>query len=62
MGVGVSYLGFIRAEPSDTTPANNVGKDVCSLYNTSDEALQARICAVAQAISHRTHLGLHYVE
>ncbi len=62
MGVGASYLGFIRAEPSDTPLADNVAKDVCSLYDTSDEALQARISAVAQAISRRTRLWLRYVE
>ncbi|PRA33691.1 hypothetical protein CQZ99_10280 [Pseudomonas poae] len=62
MGVGASYLGFIRAEPSDTSLANNVVKDVCSLYNTRDEALQTRISAVAHAISRRTHLWLRYVE
>lgn len=62
MGVGASYLGFIRAEPPDTSLADIVAKDFYSLYNTSDEALQARICSVAQAISRRTHLWLRYVE
>lgn len=62
MGVGASYLGFIRAAPPDISLANAVAKDFCALYNTSNENLQARVCAVAQAISGRTHLWLRYVE
>ncbi|SEC40759.1 hypothetical protein SAMN04490193_2660 [Pseudomonas marginalis] len=62
MGVGASYIGFIRAEPPDLALANLVAKDICALYNTSDEYLQARHLAVAQAISGRTHLWLRYVE
>ncbi|WP_284185406.1 DUF4253 domain-containing protein [Pseudomonas rhodesiae] len=62
MGVGASYIGFVRAEPPDISHANVVAKDFCALYNTSDEDLQTRISAVAQAISGRTHLWLRYVE
>ena len=62
MGVGASYIGFVRAEPPDTSLANVVAKDFCALYNTSDEDLQTRISAVAQAISGQTHLWLRYVE
>ncbi|WP_242461404.1 MULTISPECIES: DUF4253 domain-containing protein [Pseudomonas] len=62
MGVGASHIGFIRSEPPDTPLANVVAKDFCALYNTSDEDRQARVCAVAQAISGRTHLWLRYVE
>ncbi|MGX1174408.1 DUF4253 domain-containing protein [Pseudomonas sp. R151218B TE3479] len=62
MGVGASYIGFIRAEPPDLSLANLVAKDFCALYNTSVEELQARIFAVAQAVSGRTHLWLRYVE
>lgn len=62
MGVGASYIGFIRAEPPDTSLANVVAQDFCALYNTNDEDLQARISAVAQAISGRTYLWLRYVE
>ncbi|WP_256573700.1 MULTISPECIES: hypothetical protein [Pseudomonas] len=62
MGVGAFYIGFIRAEPPDLSLANLVAKDFCALYNTSVEKLQARILAVAQAVSGRTHLWLRYVE
>ena len=62
MGVGASYIGFVRAEPPDTSLATVVAKDFCALYNTSDEDLQTRISAVAQAISGRTHLWHRYVE
>ncbi|MCD5996206.1 DUF4253 domain-containing protein [Pseudomonas sp. CDFA 602] len=62
MGVGASYIGFIRAEPPDTGVANLVARDFCALYNMSGENLSARISAVAQAIYGRTHLWLRYVE
>ncbi|QJI45552.1 DUF4253 domain-containing protein [Pseudomonas sp. ADAK2] len=62
MGVGASYIGFIRAEPPDTSQAKVVAKDFCALYNTGDEELQARISAVAQAIFGRTYLWIRYVE
>ncbi|MGF6191761.1 DUF4253 domain-containing protein [Serratia sp. 2723] len=62
IGMGASYLGFMREVPSDTSVANAVAKDFCALYNTSDENLQARVSKVAQAISGRTHLWLRYVE
>lgn len=52
----------MRAEPPDLSLANLVAKDLCALYNTPNENLQARIFAVAQAISARTHLWLRYVE
>ena len=48
MGVGASYIGFISAEPPDTSLSNVVAKDFCALYNTSDEDLQTRISAVAR--------------
>ncbi|WP_228732724.1 DUF4253 domain-containing protein [Pseudomonas sp. P42] len=62
MGVGASYIGFIRSEPPDTSLANLVAEDFCALYNTSDDDLQARFSAVVQAISGRTYLWLRYVE
>lgn len=62
IGVGASYIGFIRAEPPDTSLANVVAKDFCALYNTRDENLQGRVSKVAQAISGRTYLWLRYVE
>lgn len=62
MGVGASYIGFMRAEPPDLALANRVAKDFCALYNTADDELPARLFAVAQAISGRTHLWLRYVE
>lgn len=60
--IRLPYIGFIRAEPPDTSLANVVAKDFCALYNTSDENLQGRVSKVAQAISGRTHLWLRYVE
>ncbi|NWD64445.1 DUF4253 domain-containing protein [Pseudomonas sp. IPO3774] len=62
MGVGASYIGFIRAEPPGVCRANAVAKDFYALYNTSDEDLQTRISEVAKAISGRTYLWLRYVE
>ncbi|WP_246475147.1 hypothetical protein [Pseudomonas folii] len=62
MGVGASYIGFIRAEPPDAALANIVAKDFCTLYNTSQEDLKARTSAVAQAVCGRTYLWLRYVE
>lgn len=62
MGVGASYIGFIRSEPPDTCLANVLAKDFCALYSTRDEDLKTRISAVAQAISGRTYLWLRYVE
>ena len=62
MGVGASYLGFLRAAPADLHVANAVAKDFCALYNTPDENRQAVISAVVQAIRERTHLWLRYVE
>lgn len=62
MGVGASYLGFIRAAPLDMSRADAVAKDFCALYNTGIEDLPARISAVAQAVCGRTHLWLRYVE
>ncbi|MCQ2999870.1 DUF4253 domain-containing protein [Pseudomonas syringae] len=62
MGVGASYIGFIRAEPPDTALANILAKDFCMLYNTSEEDLKARTSAVAQAVCGRKYLWLRYVE
>ncbi|MGK9419330.1 hypothetical protein ACSSUR_24760 [Pseudomonas cedrina] len=62
MGVGASYIGFIRAEPPDLFLASRVAKDFCALYNTTDDNLQARLFAAAQAIVGRSHLWLRYVE
>ena len=62
MGVGASYLGFIRAAPLDMSRTDAVAKDFCALYNTGIEDLPARISAVAQAVCGRTHLWLRYVE
>ena len=62
IGVGASYLGFIRAEPPDESRANLVAKDFCALYNTPDENRQVVASIVVKAISGRTHLWLRYVE
>lgn len=62
MGVGASYLGFLRAAPADLCVANAVASDFCALYNTPEENRHAVISAVVQAIRDRTHLWLRYVE
>lgn len=62
MGVGASYLGFLRATPPDVQTVNAVAADLCALYNTDDENRQALADAVTQAIAGRTHLWVRYVE
>lgn len=62
MGVGASYIGFIRAEPPDISLADRVAKDFCALYNTGDESLPAQVRVATEAISGRRHLWLRYVE
>ncbi|CRM42727.1 hypothetical protein [Pseudomonas sp. 52 E 6] len=62
MGVGASYIGFIRAEPPDISQADRVAKDFCALYNTGDESLPAQVRVATEAISGRRHLWLRYVE
>lgn len=62
MGVGASYLGFLRAEPPEPSVAKAVAADFCALYNTGDEHREALISVVTKAISDRSYLWLRYVE
>ncbi|AGL84635.1 hypothetical protein EDF83_3145 [Pseudomonas protegens] len=62
IGVGASYLGFLRAEPADLCVASAVASDFCALYNTPEEDRQAVVSTVVEAVHGRTHLWLRYVE
>ncbi|WP_256679407.1 hypothetical protein [Pseudomonas sp. Fl4BN1] len=62
MGVGASYLGFLRAEPPGLSVANAVATDFCALYNTLEEHRETLVSVVTKAIAARTHLWLRYVE
>ncbi|WP_256345014.1 hypothetical protein [Pseudomonas gingeri] len=62
MGVGASYLGFLRTAPPDLVTVNAVAADFCALYNTCHENRQSVALAVIQAIVGRTYLWLRYVE
>lgn len=62
IGVGASYLGFMRVEPPDEFRAKRVASDFCALYNTPDEAREAVVSLVVSAITGRRHLWLRYVE
>ncbi|BBP64489.1 hypothetical protein PHLH5_20300 [Pseudomonas sp. Cab53] len=62
IGVGASYLGYLRAEPPAPEEALAVAADFCALYNTRDEDRETVIARVMAAINGRTHLWLRYVE
>ncbi|QXI26830.1 hypothetical protein HU752_023295 [Pseudomonas vanderleydeniana] len=62
IGVGASYLGFLRAEPADESVAEAVASDFCALYNVDDENRIALASIFAGAISGRRYLWLRYVE
>lgn len=62
MGVGASYLGYLRATSPDATEARAIAADLCALYNASDENRAALADAFAQGIAGRTHLWVRYVE
>lgn len=62
MGIGASYLGFLRTTPPDLSVAKAVAVDFCALYNISNEQWPSLISTVTQAIAGRTYLWLRYVE
>lgn len=62
IGVGASYLGYLRAAPPDAEAAKAIAADLCALYNAGDADRQALADAFAQAIEGRPHLWLRYVE
>lgn len=62
MGVGASYLGFLRETPPDEPAAQAIATDFCALYNVSDDARGAFMIAVQQAIVNRQWLWLRYTE
>lgn len=62
IGVGASYLGFLRAEPADSSVAQALADDLCALYNTPDEQRSLRATTFAKAIEGRRYLWLRYVE
>lgn len=62
MGVGASYLGFLRATPADQTLARAVAEDLCALYNTSPEQEPLRLAALSEAIEGRCWLWVRYTE
>jgi hypothetical protein len=62
VGVGASYLGYLRATSPDATEARAIAADLCALYNASDEDRAALADAFAQGIAGRTHLWVRYVE
>ncbi len=62
MGIGASYLGFLRAAPADLCVASAVASDFCALYNTPEEDRQAVVSTIVEAVRGRTHLWLRYVE
>jgi hypothetical protein len=62
MGVGASYLGFLRETPPGETAAHAIATDFCALYNVSEEGRPAFIHIVTQAIANRPWLWLRYTE
>lgn len=62
IGVGASYLGFLRAEPADSSVAQALADDLCTLYNSTDEQRLSRLSTFAKAIEGRRYLWLRYVE
>ncbi|MBD8494301.1 hypothetical protein IFR09_26080 [Pseudomonas syringae] len=62
LGVGASYLGFVRAEPASPAVAQALAEDLCALYNTDQAQRPARLAAFAGAIIGCRHLWLRYVE
>ncbi|MDO7896052.1 DUF4253 domain-containing protein [Pseudomonas citrulli] len=62
IGVGASYLGYLRAEPPTAEQARAVAADFCALYNTREEDREKVVARVLAAMGGCTHLWLRYVE
>lgn len=62
LGIGASYLGFLRPAPASADQAQAIATDLCRLYSVTDEERQATMRAFAHAITGRDHLWVRYVD
>jgi hypothetical protein len=62
LGIGASYLGFLRPTPASTDQVQAIAADLCRLYSVPDRERPATAAAFERAIAGRDHLWIRYID